>query len=189
MKEVTSSNTCAFDASCRREFEKVNAASSGTIPSQSCDCAKYYVVWRLATFILYVFLAHQATDWLFKEKKSLLKSKTYAKTSKPLMMFPDQNSIVFYYKTTMWSFLSWTTCSHVSSRTNSCFGACYRSSSPESLATLSRRLVLQPFFSRHVVKKESCYQSDLNLRQIWWLEHLQDLWCRSRRGWCSGRHT
>ena len=51
----------------------------------------------------------------------------------------------------MWSFLSWTTCSHVCSRTSSCFGACYRSSYPENLATSSRRFVLQTFFSRHVV--------------------------------------
>ena len=63
MKEVTYSNSCALDASCRREFEKVCFASSGIIPSQSCICAKYTAVWRLATFILYVSLAHQATDW------------------------------------------------------------------------------------------------------------------------------
>ena len=54
--------TC-IDVSCRREFEKVCFCSSGIIPSQSCIRAKYSVVWRLATFILYVFLAHQATDW------------------------------------------------------------------------------------------------------------------------------
>ena len=64
MKEVTYSNSCALDASCRREFEKVCFASSGIIPIQSCICAKYTVVWRLATFILYVSLAHQATNWL-----------------------------------------------------------------------------------------------------------------------------
>ena len=62
MKEVISSNSCAFDASCRREFEKVNVASSGIIPNRSCIRAKYSVVWRLATSVLYVFLAHQATD-------------------------------------------------------------------------------------------------------------------------------
>ena len=45
----------------------------------------------------------------------------------------------------MWSFLSWTTCSHVCSRTSSYFGACYRSSLPENLATSSRRFVLQTF--------------------------------------------
>ena len=27
------------------------------------------MVWRLATFIPYVSLAHQATDWLLKEKE------------------------------------------------------------------------------------------------------------------------
>ena len=61
-KEVISSNSCAFDASCRRGLEKVNVASSGIIASQSCTRAKYSVVWRLATFTLYVSLAHQATD-------------------------------------------------------------------------------------------------------------------------------
>ena len=40
-----------------------------------------------------------------------------------------------------------TTCSHASSRTRSCLGACSHSSSPEILATLSRRLVLKLFFS------------------------------------------
>ena len=63
MKGVTSSNSCAFGASCRRGFEKVNVASYGIIPSQSCIRAKYSVVWRLATFIPYVSRAHQATDW------------------------------------------------------------------------------------------------------------------------------
>ena len=62
MKGVTSSYTRAFGESCRREFEKVSFASSGIIPSQSCIRAKYSVVWRLATFILYESLAHQATD-------------------------------------------------------------------------------------------------------------------------------
>ena len=63
----------------------------------------------------------------------------------PRWWFPLLNSVVFYYKTTLWSCLSWTSCSHVCSRTSSCFGACYRSSSPENLATSSRRFVLQTF--------------------------------------------
>ena len=58
MKEVSFSNSCAIDASCRHEFEKVSFASFGIIPNQSCTRAKYSVVWRLATFILYVSLAH-----------------------------------------------------------------------------------------------------------------------------------
>ena len=82
---------------------------------------------------------------LFKEKKFLLKSIPYARTSISSMMVPLLNSVVFYYKTTLWSCLSWTTCSHVCSRTSSCFGACYRSSFPENLATSSRRFVLQTF--------------------------------------------
>ena len=82
---------------------------------------------------------------LFKEKKFLLKSIPYARTSISSMMVPLLNSVVFYYKTTLWSCLSGTTCSHVCSRTNSCFGACYRSSFPENHATSSRRFVLQTF--------------------------------------------
>ena len=54
---------------------------------------------------------------------------------------------MFHCKYTMWSCLSGTTCSHASSRTRSCLGACYHSSSPENLATSSRRFGLQLFFS------------------------------------------
>ena len=68
------------------------------------------------------------------------------KTSLPSMMVPNQNSVVFYYKTTMWPSLSGTTYSHVCSRTSSCFGVCYRSSFPENIATSSRQFVLQTFF-------------------------------------------
>ena len=62
MKGVTSSYTRAFGESCRRELEKDCFVSFGIIPNQSCIRAKYSVVWRLATSILYVSLAHQATD-------------------------------------------------------------------------------------------------------------------------------
>ena len=63
MEEVTSSDSRAFGASCRREFEK------------DCFCFLWYhpksvmhvrsMLWfdRLATSILYVSLARQATDW------------------------------------------------------------------------------------------------------------------------------
>ena len=61
--EVTSSSSRSFKASCRHEFGKVCLAFSGIIPSQSCIRAKYSVVWRVATFILYESLAHQATNW------------------------------------------------------------------------------------------------------------------------------
>mgnify|MGYP005815069909 CR=1 FL=1 len=92
------------------------------------------------------------------------------------MMVPNQNSVVFYYKTTMWSCLSRTVCSQVCSRPSSCFGACYRSSSPENLATSSRRFVLQTFIflSRLDESGISWHQPDLNLGQIWWLELFQD---------------
>ena len=73
------------------------------------------------------------------------------KTSISSLMVPHLNSVVFYYKTTTWPCLSGTSCSHVCSRTSSCFGACYRRSSPENLTTSSRRFVLQTFSSRHVV--------------------------------------
>ena len=62
------------------------------------------------------------------------------------MMVPNLNSVVFYYKSTTWSCLSGTACSHMCSRTSSCFGAWYRSSFPENLAMPSHRLVLQTFF-------------------------------------------
>ena len=72
---------------------------------------------------------------------------TYARTSLSAMMVPNQDSGVFHCKTTMWSCLSGTACSHVFSRTSSCFGACYLSSFLENLATPSHRIVLQTFFS------------------------------------------
>jgi hypothetical protein len=75
----------------------------------------------------------------------------YARTSLSSMMIPNQNSVVFYCKTILWPCLSRTVCSHVCSRTSSCFGAYYRSLSPENLATLSRRFVLQSFLFGHVV--------------------------------------
>ena len=90
------------------------------------------------------------------------------------MMVPYQNSVVFYCKTTMWSCLSGTACSHVCSRTSSCFGACYRSSFPENLAMSFRRFVLQTFIFLPRLDESgiSWHQPDLNLRQIWWLEHF-----------------
>ena len=84
---------------------------------------------------------------LFKEKKFLLKSWTYARTSISSMMVPHLDSVVFYYKTTMWSCLSGTACSQVCSKTSSCFGAYYHSPFPENLAIPSRRFVLQTLFS------------------------------------------
>ena len=99
---------------------------------------------------------------------------TCVKTSISSMMVPLLNSVVFYYKTTLWSCLSWTTCSHVCSRTSSCFGACYRNSFPENLAMSSRRFVLQTFIFLPRLDESgiSWHQPDLNLRQIWWLEHF-----------------
>ena len=50
---------------------------------------------------------------LFKEKKFLLKSMPYARILISSLMVPHLNSVVFYYKTTTWSCLSGTACSHV----------------------------------------------------------------------------
>ena len=90
------------------------------------------------------------SHWLIcsRRRSSFIRTNhmTYARTSLSTVMVPNQNSVVFYCKTTTWSCLSWTTCSHVCSRTSSCFGFCYRSSFPENLATSSRRIVLQTFF-------------------------------------------
>ena len=44
MEEVTSSNSCAFNTSCRREFVKVNVASLES-SQVSHTCAKYTMVW------------------------------------------------------------------------------------------------------------------------------------------------
>ena len=174
MKGVTSSYTRAFGESCRREFEKVSFASSGIIPSQSCIRAKYSVVWRFATSILYVYPS-TPSHWLSCSKiKESVQGELFGlprvETSMSLMMVPNQNSVVFYCKTTMWACLSGTTCSHVCSRTSSCFGACYRSSSPENPATSSRRFVLQTFIFLPRLDESgiSWHQPDLNLRQIWW---------------------
>ena len=172
MKGVTSFYTRAFGERCRREFEKVSFASSGIIPSQSCIRAKYSVVWRFATSILYVYPS-TPSHWLSCSKiKESVQGELFGfprvETSMSLMMVPNQNSVVFYYKTTMWSCLSGTTCSHVCSRTSSCFGACYRSSFPENPATSSRRFVLQPFVFLPRLDESgiSWHQPGLNLRQI-----------------------
>ena len=111
---------------------------------------------------------------LFKEKKFLLKSMPYARILISSLMVPHLNSVVFHCKTTTWSCLSGMACSHVCSRTSSCFGACYRSSFPENLATSSRWFVLQTFtfLPRLDESGISWHQPDLNLRQIWWLERV-----------------
>ena len=95
---------------------------------------------------------------------------TCVKTSISSTMVLHLNSVVFNYMTATWPCLSGTTCSHVCSRTSSCFGACYRSSFPENLATSSRRFVLQTFIFLPRLDESgiSWHQPDLNLRQIWW---------------------
>ena len=137
------------------------------------------ILWsvRLIIFIPYVYPS-TPSHWLTcSRKRSLCLGSnpwTCVKTSISSMMAPNQNSVVFYCKTTMWACLSGTTCSHVCSRTSSCFGACYRSSFPENLAMSSRRFVLQTFIFLPRLDESgiSWHQPDLNLRQIWWLEHF-----------------
>ena len=137
------------------------------------------ILWsdRLIIFIPYVSPS-TPSHWLIcsRRRSSFIRANhmTYARTSLSTVMVPNQNSVVFYYKTTLWSCLSWTTCSHVCSRTSSCFGACYRSSFPENLSTSSRRFVLQTFIFLPRLDESgiSWHQPDLNLRQIWWLERV-----------------
>ena len=126
------------------------------------------ILWsvRLIIFIPYVYPS-TPNHWLTCSRKRSLCSGsnpwTCVKTSISSMMVPNQNSVVFYYKTTTWSCLSGTTCSHVCSRTSSCFGAYYRSPSPENLATSSHRFVLQTLiFFLDLMSRE---YSDTN--QIW----------------------
>ena len=145
MEEVTFSDSRAFGASCRCEFEEDCFVSDGTIPSHSCTCEVLYGLIGWPPPLHRCFLAPKPLIDLFKERKFLLKSMPYARTSISSMMVPHLNSVVFNYKTTTWPCLSGTTCSHVCSRTSSCFGAYYRSSFPENLATSSRRFVLQTF--------------------------------------------
>ena len=109
---------------------------------------------RLAASNPYVFPS-TPSHWLTcSRKRSLCLGSnpwTCVKTSISSLSVPHLNSVVFYYKATTWPCLSGTVCSHVCSRTSSCFGACYCSSFPENLATSSRRFVLQAFFCRYAV--------------------------------------
>ena len=85
------------------------------------------------------------------------------KTLKSLMMGPNLNSVVFYYKTTTWSCLSRTVCSQVCSRTSSCFGACYRSSFPR-ISQLHLVCLCCKLSFPDMLSEISCFQPDLNLR-------------------------
>ena len=177
MEEVTSSNSCAFDASCRHELEKACFCFLWNHPKSVMHVQSILWFGRLITSTPYVFHS-TPSHWLIcsRRRSSFIRANhmTYARTSLSTVMVPNQNSVVFYCKTTMWAWLSGTTCSHVCSRTSSCFGACYRSSFPENHATSSRRFVLQTFIflSRLDESGISWHQPDLNLRQIWWLEYF-----------------
>ena len=72
MKEVTSSNLCAFDASCHHEFEKVNVASPGIIPNQSVAwCARDTYGIEVASLSNHSILRTYMTDlgWFQRKQK------------------------------------------------------------------------------------------------------------------------
>ena len=124
------------------------------LPLESSQVSHAYMrstLWfdRLAASIPYVFPS-TPSHWLIysRRRSSFIRANhmTYARTPLSKMMVSHLNFVVFYYKTTMWWCLFGTTCSHVCSRTSSCFGSCYRSSFPKNLAMLSRRFVLQTLF-------------------------------------------
>ena len=123
------------------------STSSGIIPSQLCTCEVFHGLLDWSSSFHMNSLAHQATVWIVQGKGVAVRILVHAQDSNTSMMVPNLNSVVFYSKTTTWPCLSGTTCSHVCSRTSSCFGACYCSSFLENLATSSRRFVLQLFFS------------------------------------------
>jgi hypothetical protein len=135
------------------------------------------ILWsdRLIIFIPYV-IPSTLSHWLIcsMKRSSFLRANhmTYERTSLSVMLVPNQNSIVFYCKISMWSRLSSDILFTRILQASSYFGACYRSSSPESSATSSRWFVLQTFFFRHAESDVTWHQPDLNLRHIWWLEHF-----------------
>ena len=55
---------------------------------------------------------------------------------------------------------------------NSCFGTCFHNSFLENLTVSSCHVVLHLFLLRHPESEVSRHQTDLNLGQIWWLEHF-----------------
>ena len=55
---------------------------------------------------------------------------------------------------------------------NSCSGTRFHSSSPENLTISSRLICVAPFLLRLPKSEVSWHQSDRNLGQIWWLEHI-----------------
>ncbi len=123
----------------------------GIIPSQSCTCEVFYGLIDWSSSLHMYLLAHQATDWFVQGKEVKCHSWRYQTdlhmASLSAMMVPIQNSVVFCCKTfhvfiiVLGSVFTWVL------RSSSCFGVVFRSSFPENLATLSRRFVLQTFFS------------------------------------------
>ena len=143
MKEVTFSKftciRCKLPPWIREKMFLLSMESSKLV-MHMCEVLSGLVGWAPPFYM--GFLAHKPLIDLLKDKKFIDKC---TRTSISSMMVFHLNSVVFYYKTTRWSCLSEIACSRVCSRTISCFGACYRSSFPENLATSSRRIVLQTF--------------------------------------------
>ena len=77
MKKVTTSDSRAFGESCRHEFKKVSFASAGIIPSQSCTCAKYSMVWRLATFFLTMYCKATTSQSFINKMQESYKLRMY----------------------------------------------------------------------------------------------------------------
>ena len=151
-KKWLSLSSRALGVSCRHEFEKGLFCFPRNNPKSvmhTCEVFCGLETWNLHS----ICIPSTPSHWLIcsRKRSSFLRPGAYTRTSISSMMVPHLNSVVFYYKTTTWSCLFWTACSQVCSRTSSCFGACYRSSFPENLATSSRWFLLQTFFSRHAV--------------------------------------
>ena len=115
MKEVTSSNSCAFGASCRRGFEKGLFCFLWNRPKSVMHVQSILWFDRLATSTPCV-IPSTPSHWLIcsRRRSFFIRANhmTYARTSMSSLMVPHLNSVVFYYKTTTWSCLSGTACSH-----------------------------------------------------------------------------
>ena len=151
-------------------------------PLESSQISHAYVrsiLWfgRLITSTPYVFPS-TPSHWLIcsRRRSSFIRANhmTYARTSLSTAMVPNQNSVVFYYKTTMWSCFSRTTCPHVVAEPAHVLGLAIKVHSPGFSQCHVVGLCCKLSFP-HMPSEISCSQPDLNLRQIWWLEHSQEL--------------
>ena len=117
MEEVTSCGLCAIDASCRRELEKACFCFLWNHPKSVMHVQRILWSVRLIIFIPYVYPS-TPSHWLSSSQiKESVQGELFGlprvETSMSLMMVPHLSSAVFSCKTTMWSCLSGTACSHV----------------------------------------------------------------------------